>query len=160
MVSSTSPKDNTSIKIENKQQHLYQTRNISMSFGRLHCRCAFTDGAKRLEEALTKLEEKHSMTAVKESLRELKLLHVEHVEKFAISNARSQLELSKLQVKIRFSKPLFFLICLQFLFCVFLILLLQKGCLRTHYSTTTQDKWLQCSGQEENQRSCNSQQST
>lgn len=66
---------------------------------RLHCACAFTDGAKRHAELLDQIEQTPSTSAkirkLKTSLAALRALHEAHVQEYGPNYARAMVELSK-----------------------------------------------------------------
>jgi hypothetical protein len=69
---------------------------------RLQCRCAFSDGAKRIEQLLLDLETRtadqsvaRKVAKLKAAVSELRKLHADHVTQYGPAYARSLVELCK-----------------------------------------------------------------
>jgi hypothetical protein len=68
-----------------------------MELSRLHCHCAFTEGARRLEQLIEEAASSAKVAKLKAAVSELRKLHEAHVAEYGPAYGRSLLELSKQQ---------------------------------------------------------------
>ena len=64
---------------------------------RLHCNCAFTEGARRLEQLIGEAEASKKVSKLEAAVSELRKLYEAHVAEYGPAYGRSLLELSKQQ---------------------------------------------------------------